>query len=188
MDNRQKLLDCALVLFSQRGYDGVAVSEVVDAAGVTKPTLYHYFLNKRGILDALLQREFNPMLSDLMKAATYQGDIVLTLENITRVYFEKAKHSRVFYRMQLSMVYSPPESEEHQAIHPFVITQREVLEGIFTQTAEHHGNLSGQHKRYAGGFLGNINETIGLYFEEEIDLNDRAIYQTVHQFMHGIFS
>jgi AcrR family transcriptional regulator len=56
MDNRQRLLDCALELFSLRGYDAVGVREVVEAAGVTKPTLYHYFDSKRGLLEALLQR------------------------------------------------------------------------------------------------------------------------------------
>ena len=43
MDNRARLLDCAQDLFAARGYDAVGVQEIVEAAGVTKPTLYHYF-------------------------------------------------------------------------------------------------------------------------------------------------
>jgi len=64
MDNRQRLIDCALYLFSQRGYDAVAVREIVEAAGVTKPTLYHYFNSKRGLLEAVLKREMTHLIEN----------------------------------------------------------------------------------------------------------------------------
>ena len=96
MDNKQVLLDRAMELFSQRGYDAVGVREVVEAAGVTKPTLYHYFECKRGLLDALLRREGAPMLEQIQRAADYQHDLVLTLENIARAYFRFAQENKVF--------------------------------------------------------------------------------------------
>ncbi|MCL1878515.1 MAG: TetR/AcrR family transcriptional regulator, partial [Defluviitaleaceae bacterium] len=36
---KQNILDSALALFSAKGYEGVAVSELTTAAGITKPTL-----------------------------------------------------------------------------------------------------------------------------------------------------
>jgi TetR/AcrR family transcriptional regulator len=57
MDNRSALLTHALQLFAARGYDAVGVQEIVEAAGITKPTLYHYFGSKRGLLDTLLAKE-----------------------------------------------------------------------------------------------------------------------------------
>ena len=44
MDNREKILNCALELFHARGYDAVGVQEIAEMAGVTKPTLYYYCL------------------------------------------------------------------------------------------------------------------------------------------------
>jgi len=55
MDNRSTILARALELWSERGYDAVGVQEIVDAAGITKPTLYHYFGSKRGLLDCLIE-------------------------------------------------------------------------------------------------------------------------------------
>ena len=55
-DISARLLDIALDLFSRRGYEGTGVQEIVAAAGVTKPTLYHYFGSKIGVLKALLDR------------------------------------------------------------------------------------------------------------------------------------
>ncbi len=41
-DTRARILCHALQLFASRGYDATGVQEIVEAAGVTKPTLYHY--------------------------------------------------------------------------------------------------------------------------------------------------
>jgi TetR/AcrR family transcriptional regulator len=181
-------MDCSLILFSQRGYEAVGVQDVVDAAGVTKPTLYHYFGSKRGLLDTLLQREAIRLLLIIQRASNYQGDLVLTLEYITRAYFNFAKEYSVFYRMHLSMYFSAPESEANQAIRPYALEQMEILAGVFDQASENHGNLRGRQGRYAAGLLGTINAMIGLYLNDGLDLTDDLVYQMVHQFMHGIFS
>lgn len=188
MNNRQRLLDCALELFSRYGYDAVSVREVVEQAGVTKPTLYHYFDSKRGLLDALLKREAGRLLTEVLVAARYQGDLVVTLERIVRAYFAFAQAHPACYRMQLGMYFSAPESEANQAIRPFTNQQREILEGVFIQAAEDHGNLRTRHARYAAGILGTINAMIGLHFNDGLVLGEELIYLTVHQFMYGIFS
>jgi AcrR family transcriptional regulator len=41
-------------LFAARGYDATSVREIVEAAGVTKPTLYYHFGSKEGLAQALL--------------------------------------------------------------------------------------------------------------------------------------
>jgi len=188
VDNKQRLLDCALSLFSQRGYNGVSVSDIVDAAGVTKPTLYHYFGSKRGLLASLLRCNAEPFLAAISCAAVYQGDLVLTLEHVAKTYFDYAQRFSSFYRLQLAMYFSPPESETNDAIRVYAQRQQNILADMFLKAEENHGNMRGRHSRYAAGFLGAINAVIGLYLNEEIELTAEVVYQTVHQFMHGIFS
>ena len=188
MDNQTRLLDCALALFSQRGYEAVGVQDVVALANLTKPSLYHYFGSKRGLLEALLSREAAPLMTALSKATIYTGDLILTLEALARAYFQFAQGSTAFYRFYMSMQFSPPESESYQAIQPYARQQQDTLEAVFRQAAKDHGNMIGRHKRYAAGFLGQINAALGLYFQGEWALSEQAIYQFVHQFMHGIFS
>ena len=65
MENREKLLSCALDLFYARGYDAVGIQEIVDAAGVTKPTMYYYFGSKKGLLEDLIQGIFNDLMEEL---------------------------------------------------------------------------------------------------------------------------
>lgn len=68
MDNREKILNCALELFHARGYDAVGVQEIAETAGVTKPTLYYYFGNKRGLLEALLSRSMRSSAGKFLTA------------------------------------------------------------------------------------------------------------------------
>jgi len=53
VDSRAGLLHAALEPISRKGYDAVGVQEIAEAAGVAKPTLYHFFGSKGGLLEAL---------------------------------------------------------------------------------------------------------------------------------------
>lgn len=188
MDNQTLLLDQTLILFSQRGYEAVGVQDIVLAAGLTKPTLYHYFGSKRGLLESLLEREAAPLVESVTQAAVYEGDLVRSLENTARAYFQQAIDSHQFYRMSLAMQVAPPESESYRAIQPYARKQQLAIEELFFQAAEDHGNMRGRHQRYAASFLGQINAWVRLSLQGEWDLDDQAVYQLMHQFMHGIFS
>ena len=61
MDNRSNILSQAVELFASRGYDAVGVQEIVDAAGITKPTLYHYFGSKLGLLNTIFTEHFTAL-------------------------------------------------------------------------------------------------------------------------------
>ena len=43
MDNRMNILQKALQLFYEKGYDAIGVQEIADAAGVTKPNAVSLF-------------------------------------------------------------------------------------------------------------------------------------------------
>ncbi len=52
---RQKILKAALRQFAHCGYAGASVQAIVDAAKVTKPTLYYYFASKAALYKALVE-------------------------------------------------------------------------------------------------------------------------------------
>ena len=61
--DRTNIRAAATRLFATRGYEAVGIRELVDAVGVTKPTLYHYFGSKRGVLDAALEEHFTTLFA-----------------------------------------------------------------------------------------------------------------------------
>jgi TetR/AcrR family transcriptional regulator len=188
MDNRSNILLCALNLFSSRGYEAVGVQEIVDTAGITKPTLYYYFGSKEGLLEALVEQYFERLYFVIREASAYKGDLPLTLERVVRAHFHFAKENATFYRMQLSMWFSPPESPSFKIISGYNERHYKVIEYLFIQAANDHGNMRDRHKAYASTLLGMINTYIGLSLNGYTELNDDLVYRAVHQFMYGIFS
>ena len=50
---RERILDIALALFNERGYDKTSLREIADRLGTTKAALYYHFERKEDILLAL---------------------------------------------------------------------------------------------------------------------------------------
>jgi AcrR family transcriptional regulator len=65
---RPQVLDAALALFLEHGYDGTSMAAVADAAGVTKPVVYACFPGKDELFRALLRREDERILGEIQSA------------------------------------------------------------------------------------------------------------------------
>jgi len=71
LSTKQRILDEALTLFSERGYEPVTVAEIAKAVGVKAPALYKHYKSKRDIFDAILVKM---KTSYDMQAASMQMD------------------------------------------------------------------------------------------------------------------
>jgi TetR/AcrR family transcriptional repressor of nem operon len=49
-DNRQRILDAAARLFRERGFEGVTVSQIMTAAGLTHGAFYGHFSSKEDLI------------------------------------------------------------------------------------------------------------------------------------------
>jgi AcrR family transcriptional regulator len=57
---KQRLLDAAEREFAARGFPGARLREIADGAGVQPALIHHYFVDKRGLYRAVLDRAFAP--------------------------------------------------------------------------------------------------------------------------------
>ena len=57
-------------LFAEQGYDATSVREIVETAGVAKPTLYYYFRSKEGLAQALLTVPLSGLVATLRQLVT----------------------------------------------------------------------------------------------------------------------
>lgn len=187
-DNRSTILNCSLSLFAARGYDAVGVQQIVEAAGIKKPTLYHYFGSKRGVLEALMQEQFTPFLTTLAQAATYTGDLPLTMQRVVESYFQFAMREPTLYQMHLAAWYGNPENEASQVITPAIRQQHLLLETMFQQAAKDHGNMRDRHQVYAATFLGMINTYVVQASHHQVALNATTVKKALQQFSYGIYS
>lgn len=188
MDNRAALLKYALELFAARGYDAVGVQEVAEAAGVTKPTLYHYYGSKQGLLRSLLDAYQEPFNQATRAAAQYQGDLPKTLTSLAQAYFEFARQNPIFYRMLLAMNFAPHSSEVYRLVASRSEEQQQMVEAVFSSAVREHGNMTGRHRLYTATYLGMLNTCIGLWLNGYLDLDEALVQSVVRQFQYGIYS
>lgn len=55
MTTKQKILNEALTLFSEKGYHAVYVGDIAEAVGIKAPSLYKHYKSKQDIFNAILE-------------------------------------------------------------------------------------------------------------------------------------
>ncbi len=193
MDNRQAILDSALTLFYEKGYDAVGVQQIVDAAGVTKPTLYYYFGSKQGLLSCLLEEHFSKLETQMEQVKDAPEKIQEKLYHTARIFLNGASAEPEFYLMMLALFYSGRKSEGFQTVYPLIERYYQIFVEIFEHASQELGNMRGRQRQFAVGFSGMLNHYLMLEAKDMDDLSnltitDQKVYEIVHQFMYGIYS
>src|SRR6185437_2858867 len=66
---RQALIEVALDLFNTRPYGDVSVDEIAEAAGISRPLLYHYYGGKYGVFLAALEHAADQLITVVVEAS-----------------------------------------------------------------------------------------------------------------------
>jgi AcrR family transcriptional regulator len=66
---RVALLDAARALFAERGYSATGTEDIVQVAGVTRGALYHHFVDKQDLFEAVYTTLQNDLLERILTAA-----------------------------------------------------------------------------------------------------------------------
>jgi len=110
----ERILSTALDLFAIRGYDATSVREICEAAGITKPTLYHFFGSKDGVLQALVQGGFHEFRELVHGAIETPGSFRHRIKVLARSVFESASQKPRLWRFIHSVIWAPPGTAPSQ--------------------------------------------------------------------------
>lgn len=72
MTTKEKILDEALTLFSEKGYANVFVGDIADRVGIKAPSLYKHYKSKKAIFEAIID-EMNRRFAEQAKAMQING-------------------------------------------------------------------------------------------------------------------
>lgn len=94
-DTKQKILNTALELFSDKGYDSVSVDEIAKAVGIKSPSLYNHYSGKKAIFDAIVKEISTEYEKDTDKidihVQNFSQDVQIFTEISEEALFEKVK-------------------------------------------------------------------------------------------------
>jgi AcrR family transcriptional regulator len=67
-DARRTILDATESLLGESGLQGFSMRGLVDRCGYSAPTIYHYFGDKPGLIDAVLEERLEDLVAELERA------------------------------------------------------------------------------------------------------------------------
>lgn len=101
---RQVLLEAALDLFAERGFQGASMKDVADRAGVTKGAFYHHFSTKEDILflihDEFIDRALAAQEEALARYNTPTEQLASMAFATTMVCIDYQRQVKIFFREQ----------------------------------------------------------------------------------------
>lgn len=112
-----RILEAALELFAEKGYQATSIREICERAGITRPTLYYFFESKEGLYRAIVaeaNREFHRTVSEGLASAT---DLRGKYKGVARKFFEDVRLRPTLVRFMYSLVWSTTSSPFAQELH-----------------------------------------------------------------------
>lgn len=104
--SRALILETALKLFSEHGYDRTSIKMIAESAGISQGLLYNYFTSKDDVLQAIVDQS----MSDVQKsfaiadAASAPGE---RIERLVRGAFQIVKENQSFWRLTYGLRMQP---------------------------------------------------------------------------------
>lgn len=136
-ERREKILNCALRLFREEGYEAIAMQDVADAAEISKGSLYLQFANKEALAIALLEQTFDKLEEIILKESGTAGSAQDRLKRIIAAYIESAQGAdcRCYNLWLLPRLSTQPGSPQYDCIHGRIERISELLTVIFAEGA-----------------------------------------------------
>lgn len=151
---RKCILDAAVRLFSQKGYEHTSIEELAREAGIGKGTVYSYFQTKKDIVRAFCEDELEFTREELTQNTDPDTPLKEQLLIFFMAEFKHLSKNKEFGRLYLQETVFP---QEHQSEEDIEIQDKyfEILYPIYQRAQERHelhGDLELLH--IAGHFYG----------------------------------
>lgn len=113
VNSRDTILQVSVRLFAELGFEGVAMRQVAAEAGVTLPTIYHFFKNKQELFNAVETELYSAHTASLLNALHADAPADKRLRDfICRLMISFEKHPAYFKILHRNLVEGRPANQE----------------------------------------------------------------------------
>jgi len=135
---REHLVDTALALFSEQGYDATSIKQIAVRAGVAVGLLYHYFPSKSEVMRAVWERHsFLPELHGLL-LVEHSSAATHVLQDVAERFSAMLDRKEALFRLMVRESQSNPEVAD--CLHAIVEESITAL-GAYLETRVRVGEL-----------------------------------------------
>lgn len=107
--SKQALLDAAIAVFSERGYDAATTKEVAKRAGVSEALITRYFEGKKGLLLEIVKSFSQEMPEDTPASLPWTKDLKEELKQLFAFHCRQHETNAAFMKVVLSRAIVDPE-------------------------------------------------------------------------------
>ena len=118
------ILDAAVELFSENGYDGVSMRQIAEAASVSKSNIYHHFASKDALYLGILHGSAQHLSEIVEDLAEGDGDFQRRLRVFAEAHMEHLFANEMTLRLVLREAFSGDEEKSRVVVD-------QVVGGIF---------------------------------------------------------
>ncbi|MBN2350214.1 MAG: TetR/AcrR family transcriptional regulator [Bacteroidales bacterium] len=107
-EKKEKILEVALELFARQGYAVTSTSRIAKEAGVSEGLIFKHFVNKQGLLDAIVQNgmgDIERAINVCLRETNPKKSLAMSLDLALSLMREKKE----FWQLTLSLKYQNPE-------------------------------------------------------------------------------
>lgn len=98
---REQVIKAAIDLFSTKGFNGTSIRAIANAMGMSISNIYHYFVNKEGLMLAILEHSSKRLMSKLRQVSEQEMDPLdrfkLLVKTHVRLSDDFRKESKIFF-------------------------------------------------------------------------------------------
>ena len=106
-DMAEQIARVAARMFAADGYDATPVRKIVEAAGVTKPTLYYYFGSKEGLAQELVSRPLAALVERCRAIVEGEGPPAEALAKVVESHFAFSRFDPDRARFVFALFFGP---------------------------------------------------------------------------------
>lgn len=110
-NNKRAILDSAISLFNENGYEKTSIAQIARKAGVGKGTVYSYFDTKKSIIKGFCEYELEKVHHQLIAQSNRDASVLEQLLIIYMTEFQQVTQNREFGRLYMREVLFPDENE-----------------------------------------------------------------------------
>ncbi len=147
-DKRAQIIEAAIEVFAQKGFQHARISDIARQAGVADGTIYIYFDNKDDILLSLFEDKISEMLNALDEQLEGIDDPFDRIRTFSRFHFQQVKENpRLAEVLQVELRLSSKFLKEYRPIKLWAYIGR-------LQEALHSAKLMGMVRDEVDPFVG----------------------------------
>lgn len=127
MNNKEKIFNVSIDLFSRHGYDGVSIRQIAGEVGIKESSIYNHYKSKESILNSILEFYIEEMKSNEISSTQANENLNVSLDYFymagLKLYISKLTKPNMMKITRIILV----EAYHNEKIRQFI--KKEMIDG-----------------------------------------------------------